>query len=85
MDSHESEVSSNDGVHMAVNVANMHTADGVDDFIHEQYSEEPLRAYLPQFQKNWLKLLLVGVAMYLIERKLETCLKLLWFQRILQG
>ena len=46
MDSHVSEVSSN-GVHMAVDVANMHTANGVDDFIHEQYSEEPPCAYLP--------------------------------------
>ena len=46
-DSHESEVSSNDGVHMAANVASMHAADGVDDFIHEQYLEEPLRAFLP--------------------------------------
>ena len=31
---------------MAVDVAKRHTVNGVDDFIHEQYSEEPLCAYL---------------------------------------
>ena len=47
MDSHASKVNSNDGVDLAVDVANRQTVTGVDDFIHEQYSEEPLCSYLP--------------------------------------
>ena len=47
MDSHASKVSSNDGVDSAVDVINRQTVTGVNDFIHEQYSEEPLSSYLP--------------------------------------